>query len=810
MFEITEVIKPSKVSVTHTLKKAEILHDYKLALISRYVSVIGRKEVLSGKATFGVFGDGKELAQIAYAKNFRNGDWRSGYYRDQTFMLALGLVTPEELFAQLYVDPDESRNKSSKGRNMNNHHATENVTQAGMWKNLMQQKNSSGDIAPTAGQMPRLLGLAYASKLFRENGELSQYRHLSEYGNEVVFGSIGDASTSEGLFFESINAAGVLQVPMAIAVWDDGYGISVPKSLQTTKGSISDALWGFKKERNSNGILIYAANGWDYQALNEMFADGISSCRREHVPVLFHVDELTQPLGHTTSGSHERYKSKERLKWEEEHDPIKKMRSWLLEQNLADEKYLAEIEDEALKIVREAKSKAWKSYRKQFTVEKKELLGILQKSSKEAKKVIANLKEYKLIVNNPAPTRKDLLSSAKRILNNIKKESDLHSVRYVLHDWIENLQKKGADLYSKFLYTEHDKSALKLNGHAPQYDDNAEFVNGNVILNENFKALFEKDPKLVTFGEDTGKLGDVNQGMKGMQEKFGDLRVTDTGIREATIIGQGIGMALRGLKPIAEIQYLDYLIYALQVLSDDLATTHYRTKGGQIAPVIVRTRGHRLEGIWHSGSPLGMILNSMQGICVCVPRNMTQAAGMYNNLAESHDPSIVIEPLKAYAAKEKMPSNFGEFKVELGISEILSEGSDVTIVTYGWCVNIAKEAIALLEQEGISVELIDVQTLIPFDKTKVIAHSVKKTNKVVFLDEDVPGGASAYMMQKVIEGQKTFFHLDSAPRTISAQPHRTSAGVDGDYFSKPNADTVFDVVFGMMNEYNPEKYPDII
>jgi pyruvate/2-oxoglutarate/acetoin dehydrogenase E1 component/TPP-dependent pyruvate/acetoin dehydrogenase alpha subunit len=786
------------------ISKEEILNDYKIAYISRQLSNAGRKEVHSGRAKFGIFGDGKEIAQIAYAKFFRNGDWRAGYYRDQTFMLAAGMLTPEEFFAQLYGNTNEALNPSTSGRNFNNHFATRNITKEGSWENLANTKNSSSDISPTAGQMPRLLGLAYASKLFRNIEYLWQYPHFSNFGNEVAFGTIGEASTSEGLFFETINAACVMQVPMAIAIWDDGFGISVPVELQSTKSSISKALKGFEKEDGTNGCLIYNSKGWDYPHLVKTFGEGIEKCRKHHIPVVFHVQEMTQPFGHSSSGSHERYKSQERLQFEKDFDPIAKMKEWIIKGKIADSSTLESIENEATALVKDARQKAWDAYITPYMNEREELLHVCKGLSPENFDLIKKMPDFTGLVNNPYPSRKDILSFAKKVVYQFKPAQTKK-----LASWMQAYQKKCSNLYNTKLYAEDYLAKSSTQGIKPIYPADTAIASGREILNKNFDYLFQKYPLLVTFGEDTGKLGDVNQTLRGLQQKFGNQKISDMGIREATIIGQGIGLAVRGIRAIAEIQYLDYLIYAIQTLSDDLATLHYRTKGAQIAPLIIRTRGHRLVGMWHSGSPLGMILNTMRGINVCVPRNMTQAAGFYNALLELNDPALLIEPLKAYEGHEKLPENIGEFKVPLGVPEIIKEGNDITIVTYGWCVEVAKEAIARLEQKGISVELIDVQTLIPFDVNHIIKKSVMKTNNILFLDEDLPGGGTAYMMTKVIEEQQAFYYLDSLPRTLTSKDHRPAYDTDGDYFSKPNAEDIFETVYDMMSEVNPAKYEPV-
>lgn len=788
----------------------EVLIDYKTALVSRHCSALARKEVLTGKAKFGIFGDGKEIAQIAMAKNFMPGDWRSGYYRDQTFMFATGISNPEEFFAQIYGDTGLDHNPGNGGRSFNNHFCTRTLNPDGSWKNLSEMKNSAADLSPTAGQMPRLVGLGYASKLFRQNPELHKYTEFSKDGNEVAFGMIGDASTAEGPFFETINAAAVLQIPVAIGVWDDGYGISVTKDLQIVKASISEALKGFEKKDGTNGILIYKANGWDYPGLCKVFKEGIDICRAEHIPVLFHIDELTQPFGHSTSGSHERYKSAERLEWEQQFDPILKMKEWILEKNLADQSELEKIDQEAEKEVKEARNRAWKNYTEPIEKERKEILEIIEGRSCQCKtdkfdKIGSYTRDLKRIIN---PIRKDNLSTAKRILRHVCIDCpSRQELQSKLSAWLEVEKQKNVDRYNTTLYNETERSALRVKPVAPIYPNEPEMINGREIIQNNFDKLFSKYPLLVTFGEDTGKIGDVNKAFEGLQDKYGELRITDTGIRETTILGQGIGMALRGLRPVAEIQYFDYLLYGLQTLSDDLATLHWRTKAGQAAPLIVRTRGHRLEGIWHSGSPMSMVINSIRGMYVCVPRDMTRAAGFYNTLLEGDDPAIVIEPLNGYRLKEALPTNIGEYKIPLGLPEVLKEGRDITLVTYGSCVRIAQTAIEQLEEFGISVELIDVQTLLPFDLEHIIAKSVSKTNKVVFFDEDVPGGATAFMMNKVLEEQKAFYDLDSEPRTITARDHRPAYGTDGDYFSNPNAEDVFETLYGIMNEANPAKYP---
>ncbi|MDX2444464.1 MAG: thiamine pyrophosphate-dependent enzyme [Bacteroidales bacterium] len=793
--------------------KKDVLADYKLANVSRNISVLGRREVLTGKAKFGIFGDGKEIAQIALAKQFKDGDWRSGYYRDQTWMMAAGLFSAEEFFHQLYGNTDGKLNPGNGGRSFNNHFSTANINEDGSFKDISRQKNSSADISPTAGQMPRLLGLAYASKLFRNNEELHKFENLSIKGNEVAFGSIGDASTSEGHFWETVNAAGVLQVPMALSIWDDGYGISVPKKYQTTKENISDLLSGFQMEEGKpGGYMLYKAKGWDYPGLCKMYEEGIRICREKQIPVIFHVEEVTQPLGHSTSGSHERYKTPERLEWEIEFDPIKKMRNWMIEAGIASEEEIAQIEDEASKDAKDARIEGWKSFINPIKVERDALIKIIDNRSCVCKrehvdKVGTITKDLKKIIN---PIRKDVFSAAKKILRSVCTDCTIRkNLQEDLSQWLERNYKDNQERYNSFVYNERGNSAINIKGVPPVYKEESEEVPGRQVLRENFDHIFSNNPLVVTFGEDVGHIGGVNQSLEGLQKKYGELRITDTGIRETTILGQGIGLALRGMKPIAEIQYFDYLLYALQTMSDDLATTAYRTRGNMIAPVIVRTRGHRLEGIWHSGSPLSMVINSIRGIYVCVPRNMTQAAGFYNTLLEANDTALVIEPLNGYRLKEKLPENVGEFKTPLGIPEILEEGTDITLVTYGSCVRIAQDAVEQLKGFGVSVELIDVQTLLPFDVNHSILESIKKTNRVIFFDEDVPGGATAFMMQNVIEEQKAFYYLDAAPQTLCSKEHRPAYATDGDYFSNPNAEDVFEMVYGMMNESDPKKYPKL-
>jgi len=792
------------------LNKESILADFRMANLSRDLSIIGRREVLTGKAKFGIFGDGKEIIQLAMAKQFRNGDWRSGYYRDQTWMMAMGLYDSLEFFHQLYGNTDNQFNTGSGGRVFNNHFSVPNINPDGSWRDLTKQKNSSADISPTAGQMPRLLGLAYASKLFKQNTDLHQFTTLSTKGNEVAFGSIGDASTSEGYFWETINAAGVLQVPMAVSIYDDGYGISVPKKYQTTKGSISEILKGFETEKDKHGIRIFKGKGWDYAGLIKLYEEGIAICREQHTPVVFHIEEVTQPQGHSTSGSHERYKSEERLKWEEEFDPIKKMREWILSSDIATAEELDKLAAEAEEEAKESRRMGWESFQNPIKIERDALVKIINDRScrcaEKAKEdsVDSYTEELKKV---PAPIRKDNFVTARKILRNICITCEkADNLKEELQGWLKRNYADALQSYDSYLYNETPTSALNVKPVAPVYSADSPEVPGRQILRDNYDKLFSKYPLLVTFGEDSGVIGGVNQSLEGLQKKFGELRITDTGIREATILGQGLGLALRGMRPIAEIQYLDYLMYALQILSDDLATTHYRTAGRMIAPLIISTRGHRLEGIWHSGSPMAMLINSVRGIYVCSPRDMTRAAGFYNTLLEGNSPAIVIEPLNGYRLKEKLPDNIGEFRLELGIPEIVNEGTDITIVSYGSTVKIAIEAVKQLALHDISAELIDVQTLIPFDRKRMIIESLKKTNRVLFLDEDLPGGTTAYMMQEVLEKQGGWQYLDSPPKTLTAKEHRPAYTTDGDYFSKPSAEDVFDVIYSIMKEAEPGKY----
>ncbi|KEO74988.1 alpha-ketoacid dehydrogenase subunit alpha/beta [Anditalea andensis] len=802
----------NEVTVSKTIRnlnltKEEVLKDYRLSQQSRQASLMGRKEVFMGKAKFGIFGDGKELAQIAMAKYFNDGDFRAGYYRDQTFMFAIGELTVQEYFAQLYAHTDIAAEPASGGRLMNGHFSTRLLNNDGTWKNLTERKNSASDISPTAAQMPKLLGLAYASKLFRENKGLNGFSQFSLGGNEVAWGTIGNASTSEGMFYETINAGGVLQVPMIVSVWDDEYGISVPKEYHTTKGSISEVLRGFQRNEDQKGYEILVVKGWDYEALLRTYKKASTIAREEHVPVLVHVIELTQPQGHSTSGSHERYKSKERLEWEAEYDCVYQFRNYIIENELASDEELMVIEDEARAFSKQQKEAAWKAFADEIKNEIKEASALISKAAKSSRQSAKLEALSNSLAKTMNPIRKDVISAVRKALLIMRFDSSEDKAE--LKNWY-NLQKKiNEGRYNSHLYSESPFRASAIDAVPVAYEDDAPQVDGREILQAYFDGLLEKDPRVFAFGEDVGKIGDVNQAFAGLQAKHGELRVTDTGIRECTIIGQGIGASLRGLKPIAEIQYLDYLLYAIQILSDDVASLQYRTKGGQKAPLIVRTRGHRLEGVWHSGSPMGMILHSLRGMIICVPRNMTQAAGMYNTLIKADEPALVIECLNGYRLKEKMPANLEELIVPVGRPEILREGNDITIVTYGSMCRVIMEAAGLLDEMGISVEVIDVQTLLPFDIDHMIADSVKKTNRVIFADEDVPGGASAFMMQEVIEVQKAYYYLDSEPATIAAKAHRPAYSSDGDYFSKPSVDDVVEKVYAMMSEADPNSFPEL-
>lgn len=795
--------------------KSEVLEDYKLACISREASILGRREVLTGKAKFGIFGDGKELAQIALAKQFQNGDFRSGYYRDQTLMMAIDQLNVQQYFAGLYAHTDEDVEPMSAGRQMGGHFGTRNLDKNGEWKNLMEQKNSSADISPTAGQMPRLLGLAQASKVYRNHPdlkELEQFKKFTNGGNEVAFGTIGDASTSEGPFWETINAAGVLQVPMVMSVWDDGYGISVSRDNQTTKDSISEALAGMQRTEDKPGYEIFVTKGWDYAHLCETYEKAVALAREEHIPVLVHVKEVNQPQGHSTSGSHERYKSPERLQWETDFDCINKFREWILNFNadgltIATEDTLKAIAEEAKKHVRDSKNAAWKDFTDIIKKDLAEAVQLMKAVAETSSNKAFILKEAEALEKAMDPIKKDVLSAAKKALRLARNEQNTE--KSALAHWIKTTTAANYERYSSHLYSQSASSALKIEGVPPVYDTDAQQEDGRIILRDNYDKILESRPEVLIFGEDAGKIGGVNQTLEGMQEKYGDLRVSDTGIREITIIGQGIGMALRGLRPIAEIQYLDYLLYAIQIVSDDLATVQYRTKGGQKAPLIISTRGHRLEGIWHSGSPMGMIVNSVRGMHVCVPRNMTKAAGFYNLLLEADEPAIVIEPLNGYRTKELRPNNIGEFKIPLGIPEVVKEGTDLTIVSYGSTFNLCEAAAKQLTELGINAELIDVQTLLPFDIQHIIAESLKKTNRLLVVDEDVSSGATGFMLDKILVEQKGYYHLDSAPVTLSAKDHRPAYGTDGDYFSKPSIDDIIETAYAMMHEAEPSAYPSL-
>ena len=775
--------------------KNEVLRDYKICCISRETSLLGRKEVLTGKAKFGIFGDGKEVAQVAMSKFFKPGDFRAGYYRDQTFMFASELATVDQFFSQLYADTDVNHDPFSGGRQMNAHFATPFVESDGNWKALTELKNVSSDIAPTAGQMVRALGLSFASKVFRNVPSLSELKTLSNNGNEVCFCTIGDASTSEGQFWETINAAGVLQVPLAVFVWDDGYGISVPKKYQTTKGSISEALAGMQQNGDSNGMDIYKLKGWDYAGMCEILETAIEKIRETHIPALFHVEEITQPQGHSTSGSHERYKTKERLEWEKEWDGIKQMRKWIIENQLADESELIEIENNAIVEVKDKKQQAWDRYIQPIKGMVQQAVDLLNAAVVEAPSIQALINELSAIRE---PMRRDVLSSLSNAIDLMAMVQS--EAKTKLTNYHYQLKAQSEYLFDSHLYNEGPKAALKVPAVQPSFAENEQFVNGYEVLNSYFDQLFANNSKVVAFGEDVGHIGDVNQGFSGLQEKYGINRIFDTGIRELTIMGQAIGLALRGLRPIAEIQYLDYLLYGLQPLSDDVATTHYRTVGQQSCPVIIRTRGHRLEGIWHSGSPMGMVINALRGMYVCVPRNMTQAVGMYNTLLQSNDPGLIVECLNGYRLKEKMPSNLLEYTIPLGVPEVIRSGEDITIVGYGSTLRIVQEAAERLALKGISCEIMDIQTLLPFDIHHIIKNSLQKTNRILFVDEDVPGGAAAYMYNQVIEIQQGYKLLDVAPRTLTAKAHRPAYGSDGDYFSKPNIDDVVRVVSEMMAE----------
>lgn len=794
--------KKKKKSISFDQFKEEILNDYRVAFTSRECSIIGRREVLTGKASFGIFGDGKELPQIAMAKFFKKGDFRSGYYRDQTFMFSLDEVTPQQFFAGLYAHTDLKHDPMSAGRQMGSSFSTHSLDENYDWKDLTKQFNSSADLSPTGSQMPRLLGLAQASKIYKKL-KVTGSEKFTDNGNEIAWGTIGDASTSEGHFFESINAAGVMQIPMIVSIWDDNYGISVPSEYQTTKGDISEVLKGFKKEKNSNGFEIFKVKGWDYVELMKTYEKAEQICRTEHVPVIVHVNELTQPLGHSTSGSHERYKSEERLKWEKDYDCIKKMRQWILDNNIISSKDLDKIEDDAKKFVLESKLSAKRESLKETTNNINKLNSLfvndIKPNNSGIQKILNDLNSIK------EPNKRDLFTSTNAILRELMLEKNPKV--NILRDWLSKLRVKTQYDYSSHLYSESAYNPSKIPLIKAKYDNNADSVDGRIILRENFKKILEKNDNVIIFGEDAGKIGGVNQGLEGLQEIFGETRVFDTGIREATIIGQGIGLALRGLRPIAEIQYLDYLLYSIQLLSDDLATLHYRTRGKQNAPLIVRTRGHRLEGIWHAGSPMGGMINLLRGIFLLVPRNMTIAAGFYNALLKGDQPAIVVECLNGYRTKEQMPTNIGDYTVQIGKVDKIKSGEDITVISYGSTLKIVEKASEELQKFNISCEIIDCQSLIPFDIEKEITESIKKTNRVLIIDEDFSGGASAYILDNLINNQNIYDYLDSKPHTMSAKDHRTAYGTDGDYFSKPSVDDVFERIYSIMNELNPGKFP---
>ncbi|TRZ45209.1 alpha-ketoacid dehydrogenase subunit alpha/beta [Robertkochia solimangrovi] len=784
--------------------KEQVLNDYKIAVTSRECSLLGRREVLTGKAKFGIFGDGKEVPQLAMARAFKNGDFRSGYYRDQTFMMAIGELQITHFFAGLYAHTDIEKEPMSAGRQMGGHFLTTSNNPDGSWNDLTAQKNSSPDISPTAGQMPRLVGLAQASKIFRNVAEIDQ-SGLSVNGNEVAWGTIGNASTSEGLFFEAINAAGVMQIPMVTSIWDDEYGISVHAKHQTTKENISEILKGFQRTEEEKGLEIMVVKGWDYPALIETYEKASKIAREEHVPVLIHVVELTQPQGHSTSGSHERYKDEERLLWEKQHDCNLKMREWMIASDIATEEELSDLEKQIKKAVRDGKKQAWSDFLTPIKADKKrlvELLGDLAGTS--INKVFINRIKNDLIAIEE-PVKRNVISAARQSLRYVTGEDTPE--KEALLNWINTFYTRTQPDYSSHLYSETRTNATNIAEVAPQYDAEAEEVDGRIVLRNNFESIFTKYDKALIFGEDSGTIGDVNQGLEGLQKKFGEYRIADTGIREATIIGQGIGLALRGLRPIAEIQYLDYILYALHVLSDDLASMLYRTMGKQKAPLIVRTRGHRLEGIWHAGSQMGGLIHLLRGMYILVPRNMTKAAGFYNTLLESDEPALVIESLNGYRLKEKLPNNIGEFKTPIGVVETVKEGTDITLVSYGSTLRIVERVARELQQVNIDAEVIDAQTLLPFDINHDTVQSLKKTNRLLVIDEDVPGGASAYLLQEILENQGGYRYLDSAPQTLTAKPHRPAYASDGDYFSKPNAEDIFEKVYAIMHEANPSKYP---
>jgi pyruvate/2-oxoglutarate/acetoin dehydrogenase E1 component/TPP-dependent pyruvate/acetoin dehydrogenase alpha subunit len=784
----------------------EVLNDYRLAYLSRQMSLIGRREVMSGKAKFGIFGDGKELPQLAMAKAFRKGDFRSGYYRDQTFMLAIGELTAKEFFAQLYAHADVEADPASAGRSMIGHYSTRSLNPDGSWKNLAEQFNSSPDVSPTGSQMPRLVGLAYGSRLYRELKELHKFTQFSHQGSEIAFGTIGNASTAEGIFWEAVNAIGVLKAPVLLSIWDDEYGISVSNEYQMTKENISELLSGFKRETGSDqGFDIYTIQGWDYPLLVDTYLQAADIVRQKHIPAIIHVIELTQPQGHSTSGSHERYKDEERLKWESEHDGLTRFRQWIIENNLANAADLDQIEEEEKRNAEKTRQEAWEDYITPILAEREFVAQAIDKLSEKSSFSDQLNDVLRDLLKSPNPLRRDSFSAILKALT-ITKDESIPS-KNELREWKADQEKINSERYSSHMHSQSIESAFNVPIVEPKYSPDSPSVNGFEVLNACFDAALARDPRIIAFGQDVGRLGDVNQGFRGLQKKYGELRVTDTGIREATIVGQAIGMAMRGLKPIAEIQYLDYLLYALQIMSDDLAILHWRTKGGHKAPVIVRTRGHRLEGIWHSGSLMAGIIHLVRGMLVLVPRNMTQAAGFYNTLLLSDEPGLIVEVLNGYRLKEVLPTNIGEFTLPLGVPEVIRPGQDISVVTYGACCRIVLEAAERLSQIGIEAEVIDVRTLLPFDVNGNIVESLKKTNRILFVDEDVPGGTTAYMLQEVLENQSGYYWLDSPPRTLPGQAHRPAYGSDGDYFSKPNADQVFEAVYEIMAEADPQSYP---